>query len=99
MIRSTESIDHVSEGALQALVPGAEENIFASEVLSEIMRLPESQRAAVLLVYGEGYRYSDAARVLDVPIGTIMSRLAAARKNLAWLKNDASPIEERKTSQ
>ena len=84
-IRQTESIDHVSDAALRALLPEAEENIFATQVLAEVMRLPESQRAAVLLVYGEGYRYSEAARILDVPIGTIMSRLSAARGKLSWL--------------
>ena len=84
-IRQTESIDHISDAALRALVPAAEENIFATEVLSEVMRLPETQRAVVLLVYGEGYRYAEAAQILDVPIGTVMSRLAAARGKLSWL--------------
>ncbi|MEO0991699.1 MAG: sigma factor-like helix-turn-helix DNA-binding protein, partial [Pseudomonadota bacterium] len=32
-----------------------------------------------LLVYVEGYKYREAAEILDVPVGTIMSRLAAAR--------------------
>jgi RNA polymerase sigma-70 factor, ECF subfamily len=55
-------------------------------VLRAIDRLPEAQRETVLLVYGEGYSYAEAAEVLAVPIGTIMSRLAAARAALAKLK-------------
>ena len=62
--------------------PSAEANIFAGEVFSAVMALPEAQRATVLLVYVEGYRYKEAAEILDIPIGTIMSRLAAARRKL-----------------
>ena len=46
------------------------------------MELSDAQRSAVLLVYGEGFAYGEAAEILDVPIGTIMSRLAAARAKL-----------------
>jgi RNA polymerase sigma-70 factor (ECF subfamily) len=36
-----------------------------------------------MLVYVEGFSYSDAAEILEIPIGTVMSRLAAARARLA----------------
>ena len=61
-------------------------NILASEVLNAIGQLPEAQRETVLLVYGEGYTYAEAASALGIPIGTVMSRLAAARLALARLK-------------
>jgi RNA polymerase sigma-70 factor (ECF subfamily) len=61
-------------------------NITASAVLTAINRLPEAQRETVLLVYGEGYSYAEAAATLGVPIGTIMSRLAIGRAALAKLK-------------
>jgi RNA polymerase sigma-70 factor (ECF subfamily) len=63
-----------------------EMNITTSQVLRAIDRLPEAQRETVLLVYGEGYSYAEAAAALGVPIGTIMSRLAAGRAALAKLK-------------
>ncbi|MBV8793646.1 MAG: RNA polymerase sigma factor [Hyphomicrobiales bacterium] len=63
-----------------------EMNITASAVLRAIDRLPEAQRETILLVYGEGYSYAEAAATLAVPIGTIMSRLAAGRAALANLK-------------
>jgi len=63
-----------------------EMNITASAVLRAIDRLPEAQRETVLLVYAEGYSYAEAAAALGVPIGTIMSRLAAGRAALAKLK-------------
>lgn len=62
--------------------PSAETNIFVSEVLSQVRALPEAQRSTVMLVYVEGFSYREAADVLDIPIGTVMSRLAAARKTL-----------------
>jgi RNA polymerase sigma-70 factor (ECF subfamily) len=45
-------------------------------------RLPEDQRLAVSLVFVEGLSYKDAAEVLDVPIGTLTSRLARGREAL-----------------
>lgn len=45
-------------------------------------RLPEDQRLAVSLVLVEGLSYKDAAEVLDVPLGTLTSRLARGREAL-----------------
>jgi len=45
-------------------------------------RLPEEQRIAVALVLVEGLSYKEAAHVMDVPIGTLTSRLARAREAL-----------------
>ncbi len=47
-----------------------------------MQRLPEEQRQAVLLVGYEGMAYKEAADVLDVPIGTVMSRLSRGREAL-----------------
>jgi RNA polymerase sigma-70 factor (ECF subfamily) len=71
------------------LIDGAraiETNILAGQVLKEIGRLSEAQRETVLLVYAEGCTYAEAAAALGIPIGTVMSRLAAARLSLANLK-------------
>jgi len=71
------------------VVDGAHEvetNILAAEVLRAVGRLPEAQREAVLLVYGEGRSYSEAAEMMAIPIGTVMSRLSAARLAIGKLK-------------
>lgn len=51
-------------------------------VYSALAKLPEEQRMALTLVAVEGRSYAEAAEILEVPIGTIMSRIARARKQL-----------------
>jgi len=60
-----------------------EDNRHYQKVMQQVNRLPEAQRNALFLVYVEGLTYQEAADTLSVPIGTIMSRLAAARATLA----------------
>jgi RNA polymerase sigma factor (sigma-70 family) len=45
-------------------------------------KLPDDQRLALSLVAIEGKTYAEAAEILEVPIGTIMSRIARARRQL-----------------
>jgi RNA polymerase sigma-70 factor (ECF subfamily) len=71
-----------------------EANIMAGQVLREVQGLPEAQRETVYLVYVEGMTYREAAETLAVPIGTVMSRLAAARGRLADLKAEAPDAPE-----
>lgn len=47
-----------------------------------MLSLPWEQRSLLALVVFEGQSYKDAAEILDIPIGTVMSRLARARKSL-----------------
>lgn len=66
----------------------AEMNIFASQVYSRVMELPEAQRETVELVYVQQFTYREAADILDIPMGTVMSRLSTARRALADLNVD-----------
>ena len=54
-----------------------------AKVRLEMTKLPAEQRAALMLVCVEGMSYQEAAGVLAIPIGTLMSRLARARMALA----------------
>jgi RNA polymerase sigma-70 factor, ECF subfamily len=56
-----------------------EARIALQEVQSALATLPAEQRAALLLVTVDGLSYQEAADVAEVPVGTIMSRLARAR--------------------
>lgn len=59
-------------------------------VQSAMLKLPEEQLAAVSLVLVEGLPYKEAADVLDIPIGTLTSRLARGREAL---KSLLEPVE------
>lgn len=61
----------------------AEARDIALSVQAAMERLPEEQRLAVALVLVEGQSYKDAAELLGIPIGTLMSRLARGRAALA----------------
>jgi RNA polymerase sigma-70 factor (ECF subfamily) len=53
-----------------------------SEVMQALMELPEGFRAAIYLADIEGYPYRDVAEMLEIPIGTVMSRLHRGRGKL-----------------
>ena len=65
------------------------ENAFDSLQLRDldraISRLSEEQRQVILLVGLEGMRYEQAAQILDIPVGTVRSRLSRARDELRAL--------------
>lgn len=84
-----------------AALPGAdgrratESAITLSRVLAAMDRLPDDQRAVLAAVCVEGLSYAEAAILLDVPMGTVMSRLFRARRALSEtldLPIGASPI-------
>lgn len=60
----------------------AESRDIALSVQAAMERLPEEQRLAVALVLVEGQSYRDAAELLGIPVGTLMSRLARGRTAL-----------------
>ena len=58
------------------------DRLAADEVVNAVEKLPPLHREVVLLVDVEGFSYKDAAEVMGVPIGTVMSRLHRARQQL-----------------
>jgi RNA polymerase sigma-70 factor (ECF subfamily) len=58
------------------------ERVALSEVIAQVARLPAEQREVLVLAVVEELHYEEIARVLDIPVGTVMSRLSRARKKL-----------------
>jgi RNA polymerase sigma-70 factor (ECF subfamily) len=75
-------------GGLEAALAGrsAEDELLErftdTEVKEALEDLPEQFRVAVLLADVEGFSYKEIAEILDIPIGTVMSRLHRGRKGL-----------------
>jgi RNA polymerase sigma-70 factor (ECF subfamily) len=68
--------EHIAEAAAQ------EQKLVYQDVLNRLAKLPDDQRAVLLLVAVEDLSYAEAAKVLDIPVGTVMSRLSRARERL-----------------
>ena len=58
------------------------------DILTAVGQLPDEQRSVLLLVSIEDVSYAEAAHILDIPIGTVMSRLARARARLLKLLDE-----------
>lgn len=63
-------------------MPPVNEQLKDEEILCALERLPQCHREVVLLVDVEEFSYKEAAGILRVPIGTVMSRLSRGRKLL-----------------
>ena len=59
---------------------GGEEALQGNQIAALILSLPEGLAATLLLVSIEGHSYQEAADVLGIPIGTVMSRMSKARQ-------------------
>lgn len=59
-------------------------------VAAAIQRLPEDQRLVLMLVCVEEHSYREAAAIMGIPVGTVMSRLARARIRLSQILKDSS---------
>lgn len=81
-VRSADQIEDHAETLSQDGVRAAEARVSLGQVREAFGRLPEEQRQALFLVSVEGYTYAEAAEMLGVPMGTVISRLARGRAAL-----------------
>jgi RNA polymerase sigma factor (sigma-70 family) len=73
-------------GESDVAAPSTQEDALRrDDILGAVGQLPDDQRSVMLLVSIEDVSYAEAARILDIPIGTVMSRLARARARLLKL--------------
>ncbi|MFI9580792.1 RNA polymerase sigma factor SigM [Streptomyces sp. NPDC052236] len=80
-VDDTERLEQLLEPHESAAAP-AERQDLHRELLTALRKLPVDQRAALVLVDMQGYPVAEAARVLEVPVGTVKSRCARGRARL-----------------
>jgi RNA polymerase sigma-70 factor (ECF subfamily) len=73
-------LDDAAEIAAPA---GQDDPLERDRLLAAINLLSPEQRSVLMLVVIEGYAYAEVAGMLDVPLGTVMSRLSRARRSIA----------------
>jgi RNA polymerase sigma factor (sigma-70 family) len=65
-----------------------EDGLRYHDLLAKLAQLPDEQRTVLLLVTVEELSYAETAKVLDIPVGTVMSRLSRARERLLSMMSD-----------
>lgn len=74
---------HVAaEEAVELQTADAEDAIAARQVQGKVSALPAELSRPLMLVCAEGYSYQEVSELLDIPVGTVMSRIHRARKLL-----------------
>lgn len=92
--RARREAETALDEALDVPVSGGQmEALTARDIQAALARLPEAQREVLLLVGLEQFAYEEAAQVLGVPVGTIMSRLSRARERMRQLLADEPVVQ------
>ena len=81
--------------AKDAVSPAQLDRLELEGVLAALAELPEAQREAITLIALEDLTYSEAAEILGVPLGTLMSRLARGREALRKRIEGERPVRLR----
>ncbi len=61
-------------------------------ILNLIYDLPEKQQKPILMFYYQAMKYDEIADALDIPVGTVRSRISAAKKSLKQLMEGGSYV-------
>lgn len=81
---SIEAVEEVASPATQV------ETLASREIIEALQALSPERRAALVMVAIEGFSYAEAANVLGIPAGTLMSRISRGREELRSLLDDAA---------
>jgi RNA polymerase sigma-70 factor, ECF subfamily len=96
--RNLEEIGKFAEDSSLACEDNYHGNEIVARVRAAVLRLPVGQREVMSLIDLQGFSYDEAAQILDIPVGTVNSRLCRARETLRELlldlthQGDASQI-------
>jgi RNA polymerase sigma-70 factor (ECF subfamily) len=76
-----------------AVRPTQQVHVELVEILQQLGRLPAEQREVLVLAAVEEMKYEEIALVLDIPVGTVMSRLSRAREKLRRIAAEPVPLK------
>lgn len=94
-LRETDDIDELDLPAEHTPETESGRAEIIDKVRAAIARLPEGQRQVVTLVDLEGFSYVEVAQILEVPIGTVMSRLCRARNAMKPMLTELQPATDK----
>jgi RNA polymerase sigma-70 factor (ECF subfamily) len=80
-----QTLCELDEASDIAVSGGQIEALAVRDIHAALARLPPEQREVMLLVGLEQFAYADAARIIGIPLGTVMSRLSRARERMRQL--------------
>jgi len=87
--RKLEAPPEAAEAVGIDLRPGMEAAVDLQRIMLAMDRLPDEQREVIALILIEGFGYREAAELLDLPIGTVSSRLVRGRLALLEMVGEA----------
>ncbi|WP_085424602.1 RNA polymerase sigma factor [Xaviernesmea oryzae] len=79
-----------------AASPGVDDPLERNRLVQALETLPKEARAILMLVVVEGYAYQEVANMLEIPVGTVMSRLSRARQALREKMREENVIQLRR---
>ncbi|TPI38802.1 RNA polymerase sigma factor [Mesorhizobium sp. B3-1-6] len=88
--RGEAAILPLEAGEAQSAPADQVETIASREIMDALQAISPDRRAALVMVAIEGFSYAEAANILGVPAGTLMSRIARGREELRGLLEDSS---------
>jgi RNA polymerase sigma-70 factor (ECF subfamily) len=109
--RHTNRFTHVeicsAEDELPPMTPEMADEVDSQTVMEAVLEIGEHYRAPLALYYLRGFNYREVAEVLDVPIGTVMSRLSRGKElirqrltaRLTKAENKILPVSQNRPSQ
>lgn len=86
----------IEEAEIVAASSGSDDPLERNRLIQALETLPKEARAVLMLVVVEGYAYQEVADMLEIPIGTVMSRLSRARQNLREKMREENVIQLRR---
>jgi len=89
--RRNETIIPANEATLDVAQAASQlDSVASREIIDALQVISPERRAALLIVAVEGFSYAEAANMLGIPAGTLMSRISRGRDELRTLLDDAS---------